>query len=967
MNKKIDMQIKVSKGLLALAFGAGLALISAHNCSAYNYYRKFDKCLMESGGREGLSAVVYACGKASCDTAADGSCAAAGGQNGCSLWIGDAATGDTTIKVEWDQVSDIVPIAFWGMCTDYPNTTSAIWVYNDNDSIYDGNISLNRGYWNNPTSVGTKLDVRKFIEGITPTETECGQRYTRSVLVGRRHGGNSSSDEMWQDITVEVTGTCEQGDCRKFTPASYKASNSRSGTTSTVVKVQNSRLKGTYSGWQDVTYAKPTDVGEWLNCYYPGVQKQYGKDIYRTYIHGSHGMYSDGTFNTNYHPWESSVGWTWYNRYWFDSNSVNMLHPEEKSFSLGDYAIKEVTNTHETVNTDTLQIFSQTMYGGIPSYHAVNNEGRHSWSCFPYQTTCCGYYSCWTCTRYHTCHHSNNYWSVSRNDSWAQDSARMLVPYNYENRVEVVSPEEQHNVYSGEAFPIDGITLHVNPIDNEYTEDNYATTTPNLRLKLFAYVTTNPSGFSNVETGDQDGCRVIGNNNGKQCVTLRDGWIGKKNVEGNLSGYQEDNIWQGEYNALDASAGDYLCLVASIFPARRAINPGDMGANGNGNTWYSNPTCKIIAKKPTFQVWGSDMYSVNDLDAFVGEKRNILNEYNPTYKWQDFNGTFVTIGGGKIYLGSWVEEGLILKDGLTKTISSGAGTATNSSNAAMAGVKGTFCERRAALSFANYNSSGSSICPSQSVVGASKISSDISDREEILKYWMGDESWPVNVAAGSTINLSRPENVGTEAKSATGATIRYINTSGNMTISTSMIPKGVTYLIKSPKDVTISGDIRYEQGGYTSIQDIPKLVIYAKNIDIECGVSEVDAILITDPDESGNGGKVNTCSNAQTFGEDSSVEEQFAAWNDANRSQQLRIFGAAISDELYLERTYGAAAWNKVYSAYSAANYPNGTDGIPAEIFDYDSTLLMWSEYMAGSAETDTLNTVYQHELAPRY
>lgn len=555
---------------------------------------------------------------------------------------------------------------------------------------------------------------------------------------------------------------------------------------------------------------------------------------------------------------------------------------------------------------------------------------------------------------------------MSRNDSWAQDTAKLLVPYNYENRVDVTLPADLHNVYSGEGFLIDGINLSVNPINNEYTEDTYATTTPNLHLKLFAYVTNNPSGFSNVETGDQDGCNVIGNRNGKQCATLKDGWIGKKNVEGNLSGYQETNIWKGEFNALDASAGDYLCLVASIFPARRG-GPADMSANGNGNTWYSNPTCTLIAKKPTYQVWGSDMYSVNDIDAFVGEKKNILSGYNPTYKWQNFNGTFVAVGGSKTYLGSWVEQGLILKNGVTKSISSGAGTGTNPSSAAMAGVTGNFCERRAALSFANYDSISSSICPRQSVVGASKISSDISDREEILKYWMGDESWPVNVAAGATIDLSRPESIGTEAKSATGMTIRYINTSGNLTINASTIPKGVTYLVKSPKDVTIAGDIRYELGGYTSTQDISKVVIYAKNIDIQCNVGEVDAILITNSDESGNRGKVNTCSDAQTANEDSSVEEQFAAWNDAKRSRQLKIFGAAITDELHMERTYGAAAWNKVYGVYSVANYPKGTDGIPAEIFDYDSTLLMWSEYMAGAAETDTLNTVYQHELAPRY
>ncbi|MDO4526671.1 MAG: hypothetical protein Q4B87_01110, partial [Candidatus Saccharibacteria bacterium] len=366
----MSMRIEASKGLFALALGVGLALISAQNCSAYSqFYGDSDRCLRESGGREGLSAVQYACGKASCDTAADPEeCSWNGGQNGCSLWIGDPANGETTIRVQLNEASGNVPVAYWGMCTDRWNTTSAIWVYGDNDAI-DDDYYLARGLWNQPTSVGTTLNVSQFIAGIAPTKTTCGHSYTRNVTVGRRHGGGSSTDEMQQDITVEVVDnpTCipvEVRDCKVFTPASYKASNSRSGTTSTVVKVQNSRLRGTYSGWQDVTYAKPTDVGEWLNCYYPGVQKQYGQNIYRTYIHGSHGMYQNGTFNTNYHPWEPAVGWTWYNRYWFDSNSVNMLHPEEKSFSLGDYMIKEVRNTHETVNTDTLQTFSQTMYGG---------------------------------------------------------------------------------------------------------------------------------------------------------------------------------------------------------------------------------------------------------------------------------------------------------------------------------------------------------------------------------------------------------------------------------------------------------------------------------------------------------------------------------------------------------------------------------------------------------------------------
>ena len=38
-----------------------------------------------------------------------------------------------------------------------------------------------------------------------------------------------------------------------------------------------------------------------------------------------------------------------------------------------------------------------------------------------------------------------------------------------------------------------------------------------------------------------------------------------------------------------------------------------------------------------------------------------------------------------------------------------------------------------------------------------------------------------------------------------------------------------------------------------------------------------------------------------------------------------------------------------------------------AEVFDFDSSILLWSEFMASSSETDTLQPVYQVEIAPRY
>ena len=54
-----------------------------------------------------------------------------------------------------------------------------------------------------------------------------------------------------------------------------------------------------------------------------------------------------------------------------------------------------------------------------------------------------------------------------------------------------------------------------------------------------------------------------------------------------------------------------------------------------------------------------------------------------------------------------------------------------------------------------------------------------------------------------------------------------------------------------------------------------------------------------------------------------------------------------------MKRTYGAGT-----GKYS---------GIPAEIINYDSTLVIWARSRADTGETGVLNATYTHELAPRY
>lgn len=121
------------------------------------------------------------------------------------------------------------------------------------------------------------------------------------------------------------------------------------------------------------------------------------------------------------------------------------------------------------------------------------------------------------------------------------------------------------------------------------------------------------------------------------------------------------------------------------------------------------------------------------------------------------------------------------------------------------------------------------------------------------------------------------------------------------------------------------------------LEDLPKVVIYAKNIYISCSVTRIDAVLIAE-------GEVNTCSNGEG---DSPVI------NDAARSNQLKINGAVIAGKLIANRTYGAATGN-----YSM---------VPAEIINFDPTLYLWGKSVSENEANMSLLTTYLHELSPRY
>ena len=160
------------------------------------------------------------------------------------------------------------------------------------------------------------------------------------------------------------------------------------------------------------------------------------------------------------------------------------------------------------------------------------------------------------------------------------------------------------------------------------------------------------------------------------------------------------------------------------------------------------------------------------------------------------------------------------------------------------------------------------------------------------------------------------------------------------------IGKGDSILYKNEDKngtLTIKSNIEYNNDNYDTLESIPKVIIYANNINIDCKVKRIDAILIAK-------NNIDTCPG-----------DFEAAKSRAINSTPLQINGAVIAGvTLNLNRTYGAAT---------------GKDSIKsAEIINMDPSWYLWaadiiSEVNNGTDDktNDTLVPTYMRELPPRY
>lgn len=367
---------------------------------------------------------------------------------------------------------------------------------------------------------------------------------------------------------------------------------------------------------------------------------------------------------------------------------------------------------------------------------------------------------------------------------------------------------------------------------------------------------------------------------------------------------------QGQFGCGDTSQSKTITVkdvpAGTPICIRTFITPASSGVNTNLNT-NAFDFSRVIS---------------GSTKCFAAAKRPTMQVLGGSYysgKKTETSTAFKHIGDAVKVFGSWGEQSVIG----VGTINGFASGSANSSNLAST----EFCLHRTLLTFNNIPCSGST---TQNGIGVATANDN---RDALVDYWVAASA---RQESELTINIGNDAGTYETVTTIAGKPVNYTNTTARLTVNGGVISTGLSRIIKTSNDVDINGNISYADGIYGNVSEIPKLIISANNITISCGVERIDAILIAK-------NSVNTCDSYGSTGQA----------NESVRGEKLTVRGMIIANKLIPSRTHGAGTKEE--------------SGTPAEIINYDSSAMLWAQYMAGSADTGALTVTYQRELAPRY
>lgn len=315
---------------------------------------------------------------------------------------------------------------------------------------------------------------------------------------------------------------------------------------------------------------------------------------------------------------------------------------------------------------------------------------------------------------------------------------------------------------------------------------------------------------------------------------------------------------------------------------------------------HSRAACVVIGKRPTVQIWGGDLTVGGVMPGDPEEPSAVAAKIQ----------TGLTIKGDPInrVFGSWVEYG-VFAPGPILGLGSAAGLES--------GYLGTVTNQQglwSRLTFANENE----------------------------EYGAFSEARVMPNVGGALLAHQTPTII--EGDTFTSGAVEsgvYEKSDGNLTVDESILGKGKAVTVHVPNGtVTISGNLTYTDETMTTIAEIPRLVIIARNINIASNATNVDAWLIArNSQTSTGGGVINTCSDSPD------------ALTIHECNLQLRINGAVMARYLVLKRTAGAGTGE--------------ASDQPAEIINLRADAYLSS--LARRTDRAVPRTSYSVELPPRF
>lgn len=532
----------------------------------------------------------------------------------------------------------------------------------------------------------------------------------------------------------------------------------------------------------------------------------------------------------------------------------------------------------------------------------------------------------------------------AKKDAGTNETARAIFPYNFKNTSTIDDKGRNHYVYAGGTTTLN-VNLIVNPKSNAATHTeiggNYATVDEGdiyYRIEVSVSDGSIPTTVTSpIPYNTAGGSNPINSNNkaaGDSVKTSKQIYVP------------------------DVNPGVQVCFRSSVWP--KDSDKDGTGTSTNKNGGYSSvneagswsdwgpQVCYKAASKPTVQAWGGNVIANGQINTSYITKYHLYpNTYYPLGRYSETH-TF----------GSWGELGIIANQN-TYYMASGASLAYPQG---MVGSSSVNFSNFVPLTFANYN-------PLTGTVVFGNLQKTYTTSEQtfdksslVSKYIYNTDA---NIGNSVSINQGCNGTVYYHGES----NVCYYRSDSDLTIGTSNPVRNVTQVVHTKdKNIRISGNIIYEDG-YTTLENIPKLIIYAENgtIDIDYTVQRIDAILIADTvitcseiDNNKNTGCTLPSDNNKT------TDGSHLITNPKNKAAQLTINGTIIAKKVIPNRTYGAGR--------GANNtYNDGTINsiTPAEIINYDTSLYRWEQYSRQDANSTSpnasLTTTYVKEVAPRY